>query len=115
MCVNANIIEGHALCGKVSHFPKESAMLERNVTHSGGKERCIPCHFETNFATGCWLRATASGQQHATLMSHAIRSPSCCKRSQQHRNGTISASSQSSIKRLSVTRFTAYPGLAQRE
>src|SRR6266516_7730519 len=29
--VNANIIEDHPLPGKVSHFPKQSAMLERNI------------------------------------------------------------------------------------
>jgi hypothetical protein len=51
-CVNAIIIEDHPLSGKVSHFPKTSAMLERNVEHSGGKERCIQCHFEMKFAPG---------------------------------------------------------------
>ena len=51
--VNANIIEDHALPGKVSHFPKQSAMLERNIEQSGGKERCIQCHFEMKFAPGC--------------------------------------------------------------
>jgi hypothetical protein len=50
--VNAIIIEDHPLSGKVSHFPKTSAMLERNVEHSGGKERCIQCHFEMKFAPG---------------------------------------------------------------
>ena len=51
--VNAIIIEDHPLPGKVSHFPKQSAMLERNVEQSGGKERCIQCHFEMKFAPGC--------------------------------------------------------------
>src|SRR5437763_16012650 len=32
--VNAKIIEDHALPGKVSHFPKQSARLERNVEQS---------------------------------------------------------------------------------
>jgi hypothetical protein len=50
--VNAIIIVDHPLSGKVSHFPKLSAMLERNVEHSGGKERCIQCHFEMKFAPG---------------------------------------------------------------
>src|SRR5205823_4993527 len=51
--VNAKIIEDHALPGKVSHFPKQSALLERNIEQSGGKERCIQCHFEMKFAPGC--------------------------------------------------------------
>ncbi len=51
--VNAIIIEDHPLPGKVSHFPKKSAMLEGKVEQSGGKERCIPCHFEMKFAPGC--------------------------------------------------------------
>src|SRR6266568_1738791 len=37
---------------KVSHFPQESAMLERKFEQSGGKERCIPWHFEMKFAPG---------------------------------------------------------------
>src|SRR5258707_15003220 len=37
---------------KVSHFPPESAMLERKNQASGGKERCIQCHFEMKFEPG---------------------------------------------------------------
>jgi site-specific recombinase XerD len=37
---------------KVSHFPQESALLEREFEQSGGKERCIPWHFEMKFAPG---------------------------------------------------------------
>ena len=51
--VNAIIIADHPLPGKVSHFPKKSAMLERKIEQSGGKERCIQCHFEMKFAPGC--------------------------------------------------------------
>jgi hypothetical protein len=37
---------------KVSHFPQESALLERKFEQSGGKERCIPWHFQMKFAPG---------------------------------------------------------------
>jgi CRISPR-associated endonuclease/helicase Cas3 len=37
---------------KVSHFPQESAMLERKFEQSGRKERCIPWHCEMKFAPG---------------------------------------------------------------
>lgn len=101
--VNAIIKEGHPLPGKVSHFPKKSALLERKVEQSRGKERCIQCHFEMKFAPGCWSRGKANEQQLATLMFHAIRLPGFCKRSQQHRNAAISAERQPSPKRRYAT------------
>ena len=37
---------------KVEPLSQKSAMLERKFEQSGGKERCIPWHFETKFVPG---------------------------------------------------------------